>query len=50
MRFGVGKLIAYQYSDLFEEGQVIEVPETKISFPRFTEEAFYFYLTENDEF
>ena len=50
LRFGVGKLIAYQYSDFFELDQVIEVPAGKISFPCFKEEAFYFYLTENDEF
>ena len=50
MRFGVGQLIAYQYSDFFSADQTIEVPAGKISFPCFKEEAFYFYLTENDEF
>ena len=50
MRFGVGQLVAYQYSNFFREDEEIEVPEGKILFPCFKDEAFYFTVSEHDEY
>ena len=50
MRFGVGELLAYQYSNIFHKNEDIFVPEGKISFPCFATEPFYLYMLEHDEY
>ena len=50
MTFGVGKYVAFQYSNFFGENEVIEVPEGKIRFPCFFDEAFYLNILEHDVF
>ena len=50
MKFGVGRLVAYQYSNFFMKEEVIKVPEGKISFPCFNDEAFYLNLEEHDKY
>ena len=50
MRFGVGEIVAYQYSNFFSENEVIEVPMGKMKFPCFRDEAFYFWIREHDEY
>ena len=49
MRFGVGELVAYQYSNFFHVNEEIDVPEGKISFPCFNEEPFWLFIKEHDE-
>ena len=48
MTFGVGKYVAFQYSNFFSENQVHEVPDEKIRFPCFFGEAFYLNILEHD--
>ena len=48
MRFGVGKVVAYQYSNLFSAEEEIDVGDGEISFPCFNNEAFYLYINEHD--
>ena len=48
--FGVGEILAYQYSDVFEEDQIVDVEPGKIQFPCFQDEAFYLYLREYDTY
>ena len=49
MRFGVGSVVAYQYSDIYTVNKKIDVPEGKIAFPCLNDEVFYFYLVEHDQ-
>ena len=49
MRFGVGKVVAFQYSNFFIVDESIDVPANKITFPCLHDEAFYFYVMERDE-
>ena len=48
LTFGVGKYVAFQYSNFFKENEIIEVPEGKIRFPCFSKEAFYLNILEHD--
>ena len=48
--FGVGEILAYQYSDVFEEDQIVGVEAGKMQFPCFEDEAFYMHLTEYDTY
>ena len=49
MRFGVGSVVAYQYSDIYTVNKKIDVPNGKIQFPCLNTETFYFYLVEHDQ-
>ena len=48
LTFGVGRYVAFQYSNFFTENEVIAVPEGKIRFPCFFDEAFYLNILEHD--
>ena len=61
LQFGVGELIRFQYSNFFEEDEIIEVPKAaatpeqpdpiaKIQFPCFDNEVVGFYILEHDEY
>ncbi len=50
MIFGVGEILAYQYSNIFKEDEEFTVPAGKIQFPCFKDEAFYLYMSELDTF
>ena len=47
MKFGVGKLIAYVYTDFFVKEEVKELPPI-ISFPCFKDEIMWIDMTELD--
>ena len=49
MHFGVSPFVSYKYSNFFAAGEVIEVPDGMISFPCFTDYAFYLDIDENNQ-
>ena len=61
LQFGVGELVRFQYSNFFEENEIIDVPKSeatpnnpeprsKIQFPCFQNEVAYFHIHEHDEY
>lgn len=49
LRFGINKIVAYQYLNFFNANQVIEVPKGKATFPCFKDYDFYLLVQEYDE-